>query len=375
MITGNSALHNIGINSITVPKISVVLKENSYLNTQVIGNTSNTQQSTGTGGAVCFNDLYIYHNSFNIMTLNVSGTFLSNLTAYGMSMNGRIQFLNTGSTLLAFVNSLQGNTYSIYSLSSTGGTLFGNTDIIYQGSSPTLGIAPTGPTRVYALFDIGSSFSSSFAQVYRFDKSGTWTSNALLNNNILVPNSSFGYCNINGARVNEEDILLVACSTNSNSRVNLTGGVKIIRSVGSNGNLFEERELIATDNPSYFVTMSNLGIGSTLLYFAANVQVLNYFTQSGLTFITTQTVQQLIYSSADMLNWSSGTLVPLNFGSITTPYALSAGITDIEYITQGTSSIGYMSSKKVASLDLSGNIIAYSNQNNSRISFSLGNYE
>lgn len=406
MFTGSSALTNEAKRQISTPAVRLTLKEN--LN--ITSTTSFTDIPT-LHDAIVWNDQIIFSGitgtngvtqSLVIGTYANDGASQVNLEYIPAKSGAVVKFYDSGSTLLAFYTGVSNNNprdltdlrTRIYLLSSNDGKTWGGTQLIYT-NGPTAflsanlidDLAPVGSTRMYFLdTDTVLSNDRRGAVNYAESPSGTWGSTEIYKP-LFMNQGSYGTGNqINAAAFDNEDRVMIGIY--DNSFVPRGPGVRILRTDGLE--VREEFDLIDTTLSGVTADlstmhMSNLTKGESAYYFMVDYKDKSLTTiNDPSTDAKTIETKGMLFASKDLLNWQ--TIYTNITGERAVVFHGTSWIDDLEVGIMGLSFYDPLQARQgggpynqiwrgSSSLDISDNITSYSNQNNDRITLTLGNYK
>ena len=430
MIKGNSAINYEGEKQNTTPFIKAELKQNSIgisLPTGQVNFNPRYRNST----AIMYNNanwLLLGHASDvglmrsqlisrDYLTTGYSASSFVSIDANALTSD----LYSDGATAVAFF-SVYNSGAKLSRRTSYGGTVWGvSTDeTVYSGASLVLAIAATSNNRVYSL-EVGTTLGASmiFRAILKCsEKTGvTWETETLKTKPIIlnhiveatgqggakIPTAKIGNFMV-GDRNDNEDVLLINTSGVSTSLDALFGfnasagstfvttsrlssmGVRMIRTDGLN--VFEEKDITDTRTPGQVMQIDNFakGMGMSNWYLNTEQSFISYDNQSGVTSFTVDKVVANVMRSGDLQRWGNPVSGNLTSGasitdSLTDSFSrngrgiiFNSGACNLEYGIWGDTNT-YEIQSGASALDVSDDIISYSNKNNDRISLQLGNYK
>lgn len=309
----------------------------------------------------------------------------TNLGLYANSgSGGGGKFLNTGLTLMLFTRGSSGDGLNI--VFSTGGTAWGNTEGMSMGGASILDMQPTGTTRVYITLRTfhDNELSNALGSIVAVANKGIsfWGRTNIYTQYLNKPNFPPRSGRIVGRTVNNEDILLLMYGKARTSFGELTGddGIKMIKADGYNS--YFDRDLVIAGifspgqgvSRSTSIDLSNMALGNSTYYF-----VTNRIIQTNLGNAGTQTTPMItsIHRSTDLIHWSSGELIGTGNSMFRNVGIISGSTTNnpMELIINAGNTDWAFVGRGITSVDLSPYVQNYSNDNNERISITLGNMQ
>ena len=399
MLSGSSAIHFEGTKKITTPKIEATLRSNSILRDE----TRTLFATPHSYDAIEFNNEYTsvgslafllpFSNTRTVASRDKAGVSTASTT---IGRLGPAKFHDSGETLLLFMTGLSNKGVNV--IHSNDGQAWGATDQVVTGTT-VYDLQPTSPTRFYALEAGGVSPGSEIREMviksYR-KIGGAWGATQLSHRRLfssvdhqIFLNETIGNIpKLIGGNSDEEDVLLVQAFPEPEGReIAPSNGIYQLRTDGLN--TFEQGELIplsrnvGTSNTS-LIRSSNIAKGRSLFYFAF-IETRTLAIRTGLLGSKELSLESFVMKSADLRNWSIATKVPvpedpdLDTDNETGLRAILAGVTQATRDDMEITFGGQWDKKTIhtgiSSLDISDDIMSYQNQNNQRVSLTLGNFK
>lgn len=300
----------------------------------------------------------------------------------GSPIASPLQLLVEGNTANVFIHNIDRK--FLIRLSSSDGINWGNTTTIMQGGSDRiLAIAAMGSTYIYCFYD---RFGVTNYEIVKFSQNGsTWNSYSLtyLNKKKNNINALAGNRPLVAQKYRDLDYLFYL-------DLDFDGvydkGYNIYKLITDGLNTFEKKILFQGDFTNYYDSGSSLQTLNLQDSFLSEITTgksfyyLGFAFNRGLVSVGSPTYSKgfLIYETKDFNSFKLKTgLSNIGLGFPYYNIYASAGNTNLNLMaicdTLGnTKSTNYLISG-ITSIDISNNIINYSNQNNRRISLTLGN--
>lgn len=382
MLTGSSALQNATRQQIASPSITATLRMNK------IGVSRAFNYNVARGTAILFNDNYVVFNqrdqsllSFNADNLN-AGTSVRVTGATGYFKG---KFYNTGQTLLFYYMDIIGLTLRFYRLESNNGTTWGNSTNIFNLFGVGYDLAPTGNSRFYLLMNAGSiNNDNAVGTVYAVNKLGVGWGETQANTRFHEIYTVIAEDHlINADNVGDYDVVLLARNGLSNSH-----GFAGVRGMITDGTqTFGEFDLIDSDTSTFRMRPSNLSKGSSLYYFGGVIEQWQFVESGGVSINNVIQHTAFLAESPDLQRWSNFRYISLHptlfDDNANLPYLSLAGgshaINPLTLFTGYETEAGASNAwiirvlEGASTLDVSSDLINYSNQNNQRVSLTLAN--
>jgi hypothetical protein len=394
MFDTTTALQNIGSTNIVTPNIRVKMRANTHYTTQ-----TPFSRTARAFDAIIFKDQYIIFGISSTVfglgyleTTDLTGNTIWAINSLNSAFNSVGRFKTTGETLGFFYTTSSGNTSVIRSLFSGDGITWGNSTLIYMGSSSKiLDLAPVGATRLYSLRSLGTTIQT-LATIDVHKNVGGWGSTSIDSNAFYV---HFGNewdqdHKIVGDQISaDQDRIIIQYADAPGNKV----GLKTITT--DHTKAFGDMNIV-TSEPSTelrYITTTNLVKHSDTYYLGLQTFENNYVTDGGITQVFGYNSPLMYIKSQDLNNWS----IPYIISGVTREYAglpglghigsLASGITSelnftwfgvshnlsvSQIVSQGERNVNVYTGK--SQLDLSSDLIAYQNLNNERINMTIGNF-
>lgn len=397
MRSGSSALINESSKQINSPKLRVSLLEN--LN---VTGTSSFVRMPALVDAIIFNNNLVCLGStpdeLGGLKTRVIQTYSLDGATQRLSLGTSIaHFYNAGNTLIAYslsagstmqrtfstdgvtftnpetINiigaSINGVSYNMIDIQATNVSTFYITRLLEQQETDALDVQFWGTKRsIYSVRNIGSTWGATLIynmDAWQFDSLGSFEGE-------LIENFAHGILAAN-IGPNLDRILI-----KGRRGASIKGeGMRVVDTDGLN--IFGEREIVNT-NPLYprAFRLTNYVKSNNDYYFIASLEEQREGTAAegiGICFLTTYSLGNFLFRSSNFRDWT----IPVYLGpSLHDKFPLVSGGSLGNLFTSFGSSRGDLKSKLeffmgTSTLDLSDNVISYSNQNNDRISLTLGN--
>lgn len=372
MLNGSSALNFEGSRQITKPTIELKIRENSLgVSAALMGATPGTEGPLSRNRGVNFKGQYVFNfGAFFRFNENFTGR---TRTVFSVSTGG--DFLNLGNTLIYFY---MDNT-SLRSMNTTDGINWGNSQIgISLGNFLNLNLNVVGETELYTT--VGTSGSGNF-KIVKIINSGSWGVTDIGNKAFHSNNASATNYKLSARRVDNLDYFLFTTGKSTlNAQVNKVDDIHLAKTDGIN--LYESGLLLEGDESKGPNSISYVSQGVSRFYFTYH-QHSESTTETDITGITNTNwhlQESYMFSSPNMQDWTAPLYLGQSARSATNDNVVEvntviAGLSDnIEVVLNGESQ-NFISLKGSTEIDISENLVSYSNTNNQRVTLTLGNYK
>lgn len=383
MISGSSNIQAAPESGLVSPSVKVTMRPNWYRDTRNYEDNDNFDGEAS--NIVAFNGDY-YGIEVNGGRFRIDSDTLG-ITYFDFDGQPIGSFHHNGNSLSYNYRFDSGVTNVIYKVSSSDGITWGNTIILYIGNSNIRDVFAVGDSRTYFLeeYSAAGGFRPNASYLLKkVEKVGTTWGTTILYNKLITSTSFQGSYFLNSRPLNAwgssgyDHIIL---NTNDNNGVSFTRGIKILKTDGVN--LLKDFNLTTMGDDNFDLLTAHytsitgdsvymLQIGEIDIYRSAtkspndNDQVINN------AFMKTQTGNEwTTILNADFTDESFVDVVKL-YNNVN--QASTRGLTPDSFVFSGLDIIQFIQ-RPTNTIDISADISSYSNQNNERISLTLGNYK
>lgn len=377
MFSGLSAIHYEGQKQTVTPVIKATLRENfKGITLPFIRSDINSSRAQG----IYFNNHYIIFHLDNLTSVKALTTFdrtssgftqiaqtLLSVPAGAQDCEGG-KFIECGSTLIFYTFGNSVNVLFPHNISrviSGDGVNWGASNFVFYGTSAIADITPISENKLYYMEDadiVAGTYTRKYVlRKLEFDgvSWGASTVSAGIHYNPRIDGVSYAGV----------DVLCV--NSAGSSRAVITAGSLVRKEVSvittQDGDVFSEDNILSSEN--VLVRQRNLSIGASYYYLNLDTRVISYKLAGGVTTMYTDGGGQYVLRSVDPRSWS----IPVFHGI--TAYPLVTGGNTLPTYSLFGASVMMDINLGATSIDISDNIINYQNQNNERISLTLGNYK
>lgn len=383
MINGSSAINYEANKQIVTPAIKAEIRENYYFK-EVGVSAATARRVYGRFKDLCLgyerdNESLITREWGTYAIIGSGITIGTGITWDKGIWDGKFYRVNDNLMQFYYVKHVDDNNHYIYRIETSGGTVWGNTELLYYGTSRIGSVAVGGVSQVY--FTEGVDFPWDYAgglYLYwgrYFIKSlrytgSTWEANDLYTEyNIMREN--YYTTTLNASRDgNDIDAIIFACRDALPVDYE-TSGLRIITTDGVN--LLDSREYVDIKQHSYVIGMyaACFGAGTTLYALETEIGYWERIELGGQLVAAEAFIVGGLYSLAQgnynnitALRKLTGRYASIIDGASEGNLFVFSGPTVFQELWTG-----------ISSLDVSDDIMNYQNQNNNRISITLGNYK
>ena len=398
MLTGSSAINYEGQKQLTTPSIKVELREGLY-GVSTLG--ISFPFITKAHHAVRYKNLFLIASGGarqDIALWRKDSTRYSLLSFSSDTAWGVNDVAVAGNTAVFFTAAWNSVPIAIKRHTSYGGTAWGASTMesVYTGASTMdiYSIAATSTNRIYFLekaHDQGVSDTIPVSLMCSDKSTGSWITKRLQTKPMFIFQDTSVCRALVGCRVDNEDTLIVNCSGSSRGAVNIfkysqVGGIpptgttisitdaldsQGLRVIKANGiGALGEFDIVDTNAKNTIWETNSFAYGDTWYYLHAIRNLVSFRATGGGTVVSFDTDTSFVSRSQDMISWSN---FVRHLGDTMTSL-IPLGESNMEYDLIGTSSIVGVRGG-ASSLDVSDNIVNYSNKDNERISLTLGNFK
>lgn len=384
MFSGSSGLINAGRQQLVTPNLRVKISPGDHQTTNAI--SLPTSSSVLFQGTMFQNQLVIWGTS-GVQTFSADGTTILGLGPSGtVSPNGTaaMDMFNAGDTLHIFYGGYNGTTPVLNHATSADGLAWSAPEIVHAGSIAGSGqtvvfsVAAAGPTRVYAMVRRGVTGNYALNLMAQIRVSGTTWGSTQIYTPFLVqaPNDTSlaltGQFTAAGSTM--EDFVFANTSPVLSGAT--YGGMGLISFRVADRDITEVRSLIFADaNTNLQIQLGKIGVGLSEYYLPIRSTDGNVLVGSDAA--PPIRMELGVLKSPNLRDWSAPLLfrsshsyLPILIPGTSTNQPFKYSMLGLSRFVAGQ---WIQVAREAVQLDVSGDIISYSNMNNDRVTLDLVN--